>query len=134
MTSNRGTSTLRSRAASARVGRRERWVSFLLFAALGAGWAIALPLFGSPDEPAHTIRAASVARGEAIGEQIPGKDGGWRRVSVPEVMESANNVGCYAFRSDLSAACLSYEGSDRETKVDTTAGTYFPAYYWVVAK
>ncbi len=132
MTSNRGTSTLRSRAASARVGRREWWVSFLLFAALGASWAIALPLFGSPDEPAHTIRAASVARGEAIGEQIPGKDGGWRRVSVPEVMESANNVGCYAFRPDLSAACLSYDGSDRETKVDTTAGTYFPAYYWVV--
>ena len=43
MTTNRGTSALRSRAVAARVGRREWWVSFLLFAALGAGWAIALP-------------------------------------------------------------------------------------------
>jgi len=132
VTANRGTSALRSRAAAARVGRREWWVSFLLFAALGAGWAIALPLFGSPDEPAHTIRAASVARGEIIGERIPGKDGGWRSVHVPEVMDNANDVDCYAFRSDLSAACLSYEGSDREIDVDTTAGTYFPPYYWVV--
>ena len=132
MTADRGISRLRSRVASTRTSRREWWVSFLLFASLGAGWAIALPLFGSPDEPAHAIRAASVARGEIIGERIPGKDGGWRAVNVPEVMASANNVSCYAFRTDLSAACLSYEGSDTTTSVDTTAGTYFPPYYWVV--
>jgi len=107
-------------------------VSFAIFAALGVLWATALPLFGSPDEPAHVTRAVSVARGQWLGDRIPGLTGGWRVVDVPEVVESANDVGCYAFRNDVSAACLDYSGSDRRIEARTTAGTYFPGYYLLV--
>lgn len=124
--------SLRSRLASARTGRRAWWVSFAIFAALGVLWATALPLFGSPDEPAHVTRAVSVARGQWIGDRIPGLTGGWREVEVPEVVESANDVGCYAFRNDVSAACLDYSGSNRRVEARTTAGTYFPGYYLMV--
>ncbi|MFM7061563.1 MAG: DUF2142 domain-containing protein [Actinomycetes bacterium] len=124
--------SLRSRIASARTGRRAWWVSFAIFSVLGLLWATALPLFGSPDEPAHVTRAVSVARGEWIGDRIPGLSGGWREVEVPAVVESANDVGCYAFRNDVSAACLDYSGSDRRIEARTTAGTSFPGYYLVV--
>jgi len=124
--------SLRSRVASARTGRRAWWVSFAVFAVLGILWATALPLFGSPDEPAHVTRAASVARGQWIGDRIPGLTGGWREVEVPAVVESANDVGCYAFRNDVSAACLDYSGPNRRIEARTTAGTYFPGYYLVI--
>ena len=98
--------SLRSRIAAARVGRRSWWASFALFSLLGLLWATALPLFGSPDEPAHVTRAVSVARGEWIGKQIPGLTGGWRRVDVPQVVVSGNDVGCFAFKNAVTAACL----------------------------
>jgi hypothetical protein len=106
-------------------------VSFAIFAVLGIVWATALPLFGSPDEPAHVTRAVSVARGEWIGDKVPGLTGGWRSVRVPEVVRSGNDVGCYAFRNDVPANCLDYRGSDRLVRARTTAGTYFPAYYLI---
>lgn len=124
--------SLRSRIASARVGRREWWVSFVIFAVLGMLWATALPLFGSPDEPAHVTRAVSVARGEWIGTRIPGLTGGWREVDVPKVVVSGNDVGCFAFKNAVTAACLDYRGSNRIVHARTTAGTYFPAYYFAV--
>lgn len=123
--------SLRSRIASARVGRREWWVSFAIFAVLGMLWATALPLFGSPDEPAHVTRAVSVARGEWIGERIPGLTGGWREVEVPQIVVKGNDVGCFAFRNAVTAACLDYRGSNRIVQARTTAGTYFPAYYFI---
>lgn len=124
--------SLRSRIASARVGRREWWVSFAIFAVLGMLWATALPLFGSPDEPAHVTRAVSVARGEWIGDRIPGLTGGWRAVRVPQVVVTGNDVGCFAFRNSVPANCLDYHGSTQLVRTRTTAGTYFPAYYFVV--
>ena len=55
--------------------RRFLWfVSFMLFAAVAGAWALATPIDGAPDEASHVVRAASVARGEILGQQRAGAD------------------------------------------------------------
>ena len=39
------------------------WVSFVLLAVASSTWAVALPLWAGPDEPAHAARSASLVGG-----------------------------------------------------------------------
>lgn len=39
------------------------WLAFLTIGLLGGIWALMIPLGGQPDEPAHLVKAAAVARG-----------------------------------------------------------------------
>jgi len=84
-----------------------------------------------PDEPAHTIKAASVVRGELFG--IPGADQGEAAtVSVPAYIAAMDGYECFAFRSDVSAACAVPVGDDTTlVAATTTAGNYNPLYYFV---
>jgi hypothetical protein len=117
-------------------GRRPRGAlvfvgAFLVLAALCIGWAIATPVAAAPDEPAHMIKAASVVRGQFIGE--PTATG--HRVEVPRyVAYTADQAGCYAYDSDESAACIPATPADEAELVPalTTAGLYNPLYYLVV--
>lgn len=113
--------------------RSQWWAGFLIFTTLSGLWALATPLFGSPDEPAHVIRAASVARGELIGrDPHDEKMEGARIVDVPLVFATAHDVGCYAFKRAVTADCLSFSGPSHDGPVMTQAGKHPPAYYAVV--
>lgn len=55
---------------SARTPKRLWAIAFALFFTLAASWSAATPLGGSPDEHAHFIRAAAVARGQIGGPEV----------------------------------------------------------------
>jgi hypothetical protein len=102
----------------------------LLFIA-GASWAIATPLGGSPDEPAHIIKAASVARGDVLGEATD--QPAVRSVTVPKGLASAARWPCYAFDGTKEANCLSFVNDDwYDVSAKTTAGLYNPTFYAIV--
>lgn len=115
--------------------RRRWWTAFVICAALSGLWAVATPLFGSPDEPAHAIRAAAAAEGKLKGDGTHGVAGvqdGSVFYRVPSVFAHADDVGCFAFSRETTANCLSLESRDGTARVATSAGNYPPAYYVVV--
>ncbi|GAA3874228.1 hypothetical protein GCM10022381_16310 [Leifsonia kafniensis] len=105
-------------------------VSWLLLALLMIGWAVATPLAASPDEPAHMVKAASVARGQLVGE--PSTQG--HVVQVPRYVANTHNLTCFAFHPDTSADCSPAVVGNPAELVDgtTTAGLYNPVYYALV--
>lgn len=113
-------------------GRRLWFVSFAAFFLLGAGWAIATPYDGSPDEVDHVVRAAGIARGQIIAGSVPGRlDLGVQRVPAGLIHRHT----CWQFHKDISAACAKHvEPSGDTTLVATasTAGRYPPLYYLAV--
>lgn len=116
------------------IARRPWFVFLLSWMALGAMsvlWAVTSPIGASMDEPSHYIKAASVVRGQLIGE--PGARAQDRVVSVPETVAKTFNVECLAFRSEVTADCIAPFGSATKTvDVTTAAGLYNPTYYVLV--
>lgn len=115
--------------------RSRTWLTLLvLWAALtlmSAAWALATPLGGSPDEPAHIIKAASVVRGQFIGEHTG--QAAVTRVEVPQSLAGANNWTCFAFHPDVQASCAApIPHSGQLESATTTAGLYDPVYYLMV--
>jgi hypothetical protein len=119
-----------------RLSPRAQWlVTFALVAALTGLWSLATPLFGSADEPAHVVRAASVARGEITGRTPrPKVLVGQTFVRLPAIYASASShLECFAGKPKIDASCHKFTGS--ETKIGsilTEAGHHPPAYYAVV--
>src|SRR5215218_4932756 len=113
-----------------------RWhalfISFVLLFGLGAVWALATPLMGVPDEPAHVIRAASVVRGDIIPRQSSG-DPYMSDVDVPEWAAGAHALTCFAFDPGIPASCQPQpEDDDTITVARTSAGLNSPVYYAIV--
>lgn len=104
--------------------------SWALLFALTATWAIATPISAAPDEPAHLVKAASVVRGQFIGD--PGEFG--EVVSVPRYIAHTHAETCYAFHVDESADCVPADSGDPSELVEatTTAGLYNPLYYVLI--
>lgn len=96
---------------------------------LSAVWAIASPIGAGPDEPAHIIKAAAVARGQLVGTGIGGG-----RVEIPEYLVATQARTCFAFRADATADCarLADHGGTNDATGNTTAGLYNPLYYSLV--
>lgn len=113
---------------------RSTWVMFLapwaFFAALFALWAFATPIGAAPDEPAHLIKAASVVRGQLVGEST--KFG--HTVQVPEYIAHIGDETCFAFNLERAANCPEMLTGDPRDLVEatTTAGLYNPVYYAIV--
>ena len=111
-----------------------RWRPFLIIWALlslmTALWSLATPIGAAPDEPAHFIKAASVARGQWIGEQSPIGS----VVRVPAYVAFTQSVTCFAFHDEVTADCSPRETGDpgATTTAATTAGLYNPVYYALV--
>jgi hypothetical protein len=105
----------------------------LLFVVLGA-WAVATPLYGGPDEPAHVIRADSLVHGELLGRPIPGQPKAVVAVHTAEIYTSAaERLGCWPFYPDNTPACSgAFVGSSRRVPAKTHVGRYNPVYYAVV--
>src|SRR5579864_2410448 len=96
--------TLRDRARGI-TARRPGLVAFLVFFLMGAAWSLATPLYGSPDEPSHVVRAVSVVHGQILGQESKQYTGGILVVRVPAFFSKAAGVGCYAFVPNASAEC-----------------------------
>ncbi|MFF7586969.1 DUF2142 domain-containing protein [Kitasatospora purpeofusca] len=122
---------------------RRLWgISFLLFVLLGSAWSVSTPMGGSPDEYAHLVRAAAVARGQLNGtevmvkHQVAGMDGRFAEtgVQLPEwYRELSTRHTCYAFQQWQSADCAPALGSSEKiVEVTTAAGRYNPLYYTLV--
>lgn len=105
-------------------------VVWVLLSALCATWSMATPIGASPDEPAHIVKAASVARGEFIG--TPSREG--HRVTVPSYIARTQLDTCFAFHPDKPADCGMPPLTDPGalTMSYTTAGLYNPVYYLIV--
>lgn len=114
-----------------RSGRLTLVITWIALSLASVAWAVSTPLGASPDEPAHIIKAASVVRGEFVGE--PTSAPAVTRVSVPEGIAQASSWTCYAFNSQVSAACLPEFASGFDlVEAETSAGLYDPAYYLAV--
>ena len=105
-------------------------ISWALLTALCLCWSFATPISGSPDEPAHIVRAASVVRGEWVG--APSAEG--NIVTVPAYIAQTQKVTCFAFNPAVDADCGVREPADpgADTRSTTTAGLYNPLYYLAV--
>lgn len=107
--------------------------AFLILAALSTLWALASPLMAVPDEPAHTVKAASVVRGELLGESGGGQ-GDVATVRVPGYMASLDKQRCYGADNLMTADCAPAVNADdtQLTTAETSAGNYNPMYYLLV--
>jgi hypothetical protein len=106
-----------------------RWLSaWLFFTVVGCLWALATPVLGVPDEPAHTVYAAAAVRGEVWEET----EGPITRVTVPAGWAIVDHVpACYAFQPNVPAGCSpALTGKPGFAEVATSAGRYPPAYYF----
>src|SRR5262249_49325565 len=129
-------SSIGSTVASLRSAPRGQFVvTFVLVAALTGLWALATPLSANADEPAHVVRAASIARGELVGKTPRSKLlKGYTFVRLPAIYEDAGrDLNCFARHPNRDASCDTFTGSESRTKeVITEAGHHPPAYYAVV--
>lgn len=106
-----------------------------VFAALMAAsllWVFASPLSSVPDEPAHMVKAAAVARGELGG--TPSEGSLALEVTVPRWVADAHLHTCYAFDPQVTPACAADDlwQADDLVSTPTTAGKYNPVYYALV--
>lgn len=115
--------------------RAQFLVTFAFVAVLSGLWGLATPLFANADEPAHVVRAASVARGELVGKSPRSKLlKGYTFVRLPAIYEDAGrHLNCFARRPNRDASCDTFAGSESRTReVITEAGRHPLAYYAVV--
>lgn len=118
---------------SARSRWQPFWLSFGLLALLSILWALASPLMSVPDESAHAVRAAAVARGDYVGTrsaEFPSQI----EVSVPRYVEHTHALACFAFDPRISAACQEDVTGDPDALVATatSAGVNSPLFYTLV--
>jgi len=108
-------------------------IAWLLIGAASTVWCFASPLMSAPDEAAHTIKAAAVARGQ-YGGTSSGVQGELLTVEVPKYVAEVQNFNCYATHPEITANCYQpTDGADRTpVKATTSAGNYNPVYYAIV--
>jgi hypothetical protein len=131
-------------------------MSTLIIFAFCAAWSLVTPIGAANDEPAQLVKAASVARGELLGQSVSPRSvahlseadrtalhdcyiayGGERRcnpavtiVTVPESFASLRS--CITFAFVPSGSCVGLHGSARGATVATYVGHYPPLYYGIV--
>ncbi|MBD0692840.1 DUF2142 domain-containing protein [Streptomyces sp. CBMA123] len=122
---------------------RRLWaVAFAILFALSASWSLATPTGASPDEHAHLIRAAAVARGQLEGREVmvphmvASIEGRFAEsgVELPPIYQALKDVNaCYVGQPQQSASCAPVlKDTPGTTLVTTAAGRYHPAYYFAV--
>lgn len=109
-------------------------VSFVLVFLNMAAWSLASPLFASPDEPAHVVRAVAVDHGQLIGTPVGGPSSSVTSVTVPaSIADSEQYPDCFAFKISVPASCAQpLTTSTRSVEAKTSAGRYPPLYYAIV--
>lgn len=138
-----------SRAAAKRAARMPRpsrvfLAAFAVFFALSACWSLATPMFASPDETSHLVKAAATVRGEIGGKhgfiqqemfQGPSRQP-TRSYRVPAAY-AAQVFPCFAFAPEMTPVCEKGRPEHPPSRTGsltmyTTAGHYNPIYYALV--
>lgn len=100
---------------------RRRWlVLFLALVPLAVTWSLVNPMFASPDEPIHILRAQSIAAGD---------------FSNPFTSDGLpmDEIECLKFEEEVTAACLDLTwGPDGTQQIGPTDG-YPPLYHTIAA-
>lgn len=105
--------------------------AFVLLSAMSIIWALASPIFSSPDENAHATKAIAQVHGEVVGKQVKGAHG--IRVDLPDSYRYMPQLVCFAYHPDVPADCGVELGDPRGTTFfDTWVGAYNPVYYYIV--
>lgn len=118
---------------------RLRWLptwatAFVLLFGLAACWSIATPMFASPDEATHMVRATAVAHGELFGTKVSDAT---VRVRVPAgiAREVAQQSTCFELKPSQHAGCAptpNAGGALGYVSITTYVGHYPPLYYGIV--
>jgi hypothetical protein len=123
--------TERFRAAPGSRDLRVWLATFVVVLVIGSCWALASPRYAGPDEPAHTVRAYSVAHGEIIGDDREAEGQPGTVVETPVIFVETNPA-CYAFQPMATGDCLVVVDDERVIESSTSAGRHPPLYYGVV--
>ncbi len=100
---------------------------FLLTLALFTTWAIGMPRFSSPDEPAHLFKAYGVGHGQLLGNEVDGLDSNIRSFDVPLELGTPD-LRCYFGNPNAPANCA----QEPVGLAVSTAAVYPPYWYAVV--
>lgn len=124
------------RRASVTPQRRQWWWAFAVFALLGTGWSLTVPLMEGPDESAHVVKAVAVTRGQLqttierrpsfLSSTVP-----LTPVRVPRAYQQLlTRNHCYQLDLTRPSSCAPPVGSDtRVVEASTYVGAYPPGYY-----
>lgn len=105
-----------------RSGARLWFLAFIGFCLLHAGWALAEPYNGPPDERQHAFRAAGIMHGEIV----TGPD------NIHTVPDSLNRGSCFPMNAEIAASCeREPEGDETPKRFYDSAARYNPVYYIV---
>lgn len=126
---------MRIRDAARQPYARASLLTFALLIVVFTAWNLASPPGSGPDEAPHVVRAASIARGQLVGDADPIEGGGSRVVRAAQVMASLNQLpACWRGHVDVSAGCApAFVGPTSLVDVRTPAGAAPPAYYFIPA-
>jgi len=107
--------------------------AFFLMLAPMLIWALASPLGSVPDEPSHAIRAAAVVRAESVSHQWA-EHPSLTSAKVPRYIAQLRDRTCFAFRPQVSAACVTLpSGNPNEIVLTgTSAANNGPLFYALV--
>lgn len=94
------------------------WKFFLAVFPLMVVWSITNPMFASPDEPAHMVRAQGIVRGQL--------DGPYKVDGIP-----VEDIKCLAFKPEASSDCMTLEWAEAPTYEDSTATNYPPLFHFL---
>ena len=119
---------------SARVRAQAPLVAFFALTwLLGILWALATPIMGVPDEPAHVIKAASLVRGQLIGSStVDTPTAHYDRARVPETL-AYPTPPCFAYARSPSCLARKEGHGDVLVEVRSRSARYNPVYYATVA-
>jgi hypothetical protein len=100
---------------------------FFAMLALVLTWAVAIPRFASPDEPAHIYKAYATAHGQLLGKAVAGLPANYREFDGPDAL-GPPNLNCYNGQPDVPAACATVVSP----QLISSAARYPPWYYGLV--
>ena len=106
-------------------------LTFVVAFGLLLTWSLGIGRYGGPDEPAHVLRAASVAAGELVGTEVPALAPGFRGVTVPGAL-ATGDPACFRHDAAVSPNCAAAMRVTGSRRAASSAGTYPPLYYALV--
>lgn len=105
--------------------------AFGFFTVFSVLWALASPIFSSPDENAHATKAVAAARGQLLGDSRPGVK--HPVVDLPDSYRYSPGIVCFAFQPEVAADCGVELGSATGTDwFSNWVASYNPVYYLLV--
>lgn len=99
---------------------------------LQAAWILTVPPFRGSDEFDHAFRAAAVSRGQWVAGDAA-TDGRGQLVVVPGSLVQAAHAQCEVLVYTGPDNCAAVTRlPDGEVEIASAAGSYHPAFYWVI--